>query len=362
MLSRLLRGTIATFLVIFLIGSQNINAQIDDIVDGKFLQGGVDDGLLLMENYLAPYVNAFGAGFNSAWYNTAKPHKLGGFDITLSVSAAFVPDGAREFDLADLNFQNLTLVDPGSSITPTVAGVKDPGPALHLVENVPGYGDLELINFNSPPGTGFGIIPAPMLQAGIGMPLGSEIKIRYIPKIPISEGFVSLIGGGLMHSVSQYFKGFELLPVNISAFGGWSKLAASIPINVIPDSYDDYSLYTSVDFEDQFFNIDVSSWNTSLIASVDVPLVSAYAGIGYGRTITIFDIEGNIPLPGGSITGPAYFDIGVVENIPEVKIKNFSGLRVNIGGRLKLGVITIHAGYTRAKYNVVTGGMGISFR
>jgi hypothetical protein len=43
-------------------------------------------------------------------------------------------------------------------------------------------------------------------------------------------------------------------------------------------------------------------------------------------------------------------------------IKNFSGMRANIGFRIKLAIVTIHADYTRAQYNVLTTGLGFSFR
>jgi hypothetical protein len=45
-----------------------------------------------------------------------------------------------------------------------------------------------------------------------------------------------------------------------------------------------------------------------------------------------------------------------------MKIENFSGLRANIGLRIKFAIITIHADYTRAQYNVYSTGLGISFR
>src|SRR6056297_2859240 len=89
--------------ITLLLSGQNARAQLET----DFFKAGINDGMKLMEAYISPFANAFGAGFNSAWYNTAKPHKLGGFDVTLSVSAAFVPDDALEFDLAGLNFSSL---------------------------------------------------------------------------------------------------------------------------------------------------------------------------------------------------------------------------------------------------------------
>ena len=55
-----------------------------DPINGDFFKGGVNDGVKLLKAYITPWANAFGAGFNGGWYNTAKPHKFGGFDITIS--------------------------------------------------------------------------------------------------------------------------------------------------------------------------------------------------------------------------------------------------------------------------------------
>ncbi|MFP4489707.1 MAG: DUF6588 family protein, partial [Bacteroidales bacterium] len=212
----------------------------------------------------------------------------------------------------------------------------------------------------------FGTVPAPMLQAGIGLPLGSEIKLRYIPNTPVDEGSISLIGGGFMKSISEHIKAFKLLPVNVSAFGGYNRLSANVPISVQPSTDDYYDNYTMADFNNQAFIVDVSSWNISLIGSVDIPVVTAYAGIGYSKTATLMNIEGYIPLPtvdpAISTTNPVYTDAGVVEDVTEIKIENYSGLRMNVGARLKLAVLTLHVDYTYADYNVITGGIGISFR
>lgn len=365
MKSRIRKIVVALSALLIISSSQRATAQIE----GDFLKAGLDDGMLLMEAYITPFANAFGAGFNSAWYNTAKPHKFGGFDLTLSVSAGMVPAADKTFDLNDLGFQKLTLVDPSISIAPTVAGKRDAGPALELVETV-NFGGMDynipIVEFDSPSGSGIGLVPAPMIQAGIGMPLGTELKIRYIPNTPISEGSVGLIGGGLVHSISQYIKPLKVLPVNISIFGGYSKLSANIPVNLKPDSYSYMLDYTPGDFVDQFVTLGVAAWNISLIGSVDLPLVTGFLGIGYGNSTTILDLEGNLPIPfvdpAISLFGPIYDDAHVITNFNEIKIENFSGLRINVGGKLKLGVFTIHADYTRAQYNVFTFGMGVSFR
>ena len=44
---------------------------------------------------------------------------------------------------------------------------------------------VTLASFNAPPGTAWKIIPVPTAQVGIGLPFGTELKVRFIPKINI---------------------------------------------------------------------------------------------------------------------------------------------------------------------------------
>ena len=336
-------------------------------IDGDFMKGGLNDGMKLMEAYISPWAKAFGAGFSGGWYNTAKPHKFGGFDITLTVSAGMVPENETSFDLKDLNFQKLTLVNPsGPSISPTIAGVGDSGPLLNYMVTVPGYSPIELARFTAPAGTGVKFVPVPMAQVGIGLPLGTEVTGRFIPKITISDGDISMWGIGLKHSIMQYLPGNKLLPVDVSLFGGYTKMSGNMPIDVQPDSYANFTTYTFADFADQMVSATVTGWNASVIASLNIPILTVYGGLGYASSRTTIDLLGKYPMPEAdpsiSTTGPVYKDSGVITQVEGIDIEDFSGLRANIGLRVKFAVITIHADYTRSQYNVFTAGLGISFR
>lgn len=339
-------------------------------IDGDFMKGGLNDGMKLMEKFISPWAKAFGAGFSGGWYNTAKPHKFGGFDLTLTINAGMVPEGETSFDLKDLNFQHLTLVNPsGSSISPTIAGVSNSGPLLNYMVNVPGYSPVELARFTAPAGTGLKFVPVPMAQVGLGLPLGTEVTGRFIPKITIRDGNISMWGIGIKHSIIQYVPGNELLPFDISLFGGYTKMSGNIPIDVQPDSYANFTTYTFADFADQMVSASVMGWNASVIASVAPPVIKVitlYGGLGYASSRTTIDLLGKYPMPVAdpaiSTTGPVYKDSGVITEVEGIDIEDFSGIRANIGVRLKFAVITIHADYTKSQYNVFTGGLGISFR
>ena len=80
----------------------------------------------LPQAYITPWANAFGAGLNGSWYNTAKPHKFGGFDITLGVNVGIVPSSANTFDVSKIGLTEFT----GTGMAPTVAGPDTDGPLL----------------------------------------------------------------------------------------------------------------------------------------------------------------------------------------------------------------------------------------
>jgi hypothetical protein len=332
-------------------------SQFDNV---DFLQAGAKDGLKITQAYLSPWVNAFGAGLNGSWYNTAKPHKFGGFDITAGINVGMVPSSATTFDVTKIGLTSLS----GTGIASTVAGPDKDGPTLTATT-----GGVTLASFKTPPGTNWKLMPVPTAQVGIGLPLGTEIKLRFIPKISIQGGSISLWGVGLVHSIMQYIPGSKLMPFDVSLFGGYTKLQGNVPLSLqpkegAPTNYTTYNVLTS--FKDQKMSADVKALTIGIIGSLNLPVLTVYGGLGYSKTSTVIELLGNYPLPvvntAISTTEGVYEDKGVVKNFDKLEIKNFSGVRANIGLRIKLSVVTFHVDYTRAQYNVVSTGLGISFR
>ena len=359
-MNNLFNKRIAALMITAFIISSAAFSQFDNI---DFLKSATADGVSILEAYIAPYTNAFGAGLNGGWYNTAKPHKLGGFDLTIGLNVGMVPAADETFDLSTLGLS--TNMNPKTGTAPTIAGPDEGRPTMTY--SVSG---VTLASFTMPPGTGWKYIPVPTAQVGIGLPLGTEIKGRFVPRIPISDGDVMLWGVGLMHSIMQYIPGNELLPVDASIFGGYTKLNVNIPVSLQPGSPQNYTTYNTASFNDQNLAATVQAFNISAIASVNLAVITFYGGLGYTKTSTIMNLTGNFPTPVlVTPTLPAvpyaeYNDSGVKkgESFGEINIENFSGMRANIGFRLKLAVVTIHFDYTRAQYNVFSTGLGISFR
>lgn len=336
-------------------------------VNADFLRSAPADGVKFIQAYITPWANAFGAGLNGSWYNSAKPHKLGGFDVTLGFNVGMAPSSDETFDLSSLGLSS--NLSPTTGSAPSIAGPKTPGPEMTYSITDATFGTVPLATFNTPRGTNWKLIPVPTLQAGVGLPLGTEIKLRFIPRLPIKDGDVSLWGIGLMHSIMQYIPGSKLLPLDASVFAGYTRLTGNVPLTLMPETGVTQN-FTAINpvtaFNDQFLSATISALNISAIASVNLPVISFYGGLGYSNTRTTVELTGKFPTPGLNMgNGQAeYTDSGVLDgtDFPKIDIPSFSGLRANVGFRIKLAVITIHADYTRAQYNVISSGLGISFR
>ena len=337
-------------------------ASFSQFKDVDFLRTAPADGVKYLEAYISPWANAFGAGLNGGWYNTAKPHKFGGFDITLNTSVGIVPTSAQTFDASKIGLSSSIT---GAGISSTVAGPDKAGPLMSYNAN-----GVILASFNAPKGVDWRYIPVPTAQVGVGLPFGTELKVRFIPKIKIKDGDVSLWGVGLLHNITQYLPGNKILPFDVSLFGGYTKLMANVPLGLEPDP-SVTKAYTTINastaFNSQNMKITVGALNISAIASLNLPVITFYGGVGYTKTRTAIELSGNYPLPvivALPVPHAEYNDSGVKKgsDFPKMDIKNFSGLRANIGFRIKLAFLTIHADYTRAQYNVLTAGLGISIR
>ena len=77
-----------------------------------------DDAADFLELYFSPMGESLGAGMNNGWYNTAKPHKLGGFDITLTLNSVSIPNEMQYF-----NPNNATLVLVGDIKSTNIVGM-----------------------------------------------------------------------------------------------------------------------------------------------------------------------------------------------------------------------------------------------
>ncbi|MEJ6749181.1 MAG: hypothetical protein QNK60_04560 [Flavobacteriales bacterium] len=297
-----------------------------------------EDASNFLEAYFTPLGEGFGAGLNNGWYNTAKPHKLGGFDLTFTLNAVSIPNDMQHFDPNNIdNFSS-------NSTTPTILGAGEGSEITYnnngnsMTFNMPNQGTLKK-----------SLIPIPILNAGIGLIKKTELDFRYIPTYNYDLGFtgkgsVALWGIGVKHDLLQWIPVIgNAIPVSLSLQTGYTQLNTSFSV-VDPNS--------SVN---QDVSLDINATTINLIVSKKLLMITAYAGLGYNSSVTKFSSETSFNV--GTSTNP------VTMNIPvEMKFESQNEMRTNIGLRFNLAIIALQANHTFSKYPVTTIGAGISLR
>jgi hypothetical protein len=99
------------------------------------IKGGTEDANKLMNAYARPLLKSFGAGLNSGWFQTAKPHGIGGFDITVSGNLTFAPSSAENYSVNGLHLKHTRLKAGESDNAPTMFGGSK-SPRLKYMENI----------------------------------------------------------------------------------------------------------------------------------------------------------------------------------------------------------------------------------
>lgn len=358
-MKRFLLFRCATLLSVALSFHSMSHAQLEQV--GTFMATGVEDATTLLTPYVTPAVNAFGAALGGGWYNTAKPHQLGGFDLTLTVNGAFAPKEYNSFIIDDAELNFLQLSDPDDNIAPTITGTNEAGP--QLVYNIGGYTQPA---FSMTKGLNFNIVPSPMIQAGIGLIKGTELMVRYLPNFRISGNEVGLWGVGGKHDIMQWIPGLKKMPVlQIAVMYGYTKLHTFVNMDIGPDNIGAGSLPGAdiSDWDNQVMKLISKSQTANLIIGANLPVVSFYGGVGFVTTKTDLKLEGDYPVVYMDDTTPSVMAVADPINI---EIKNQDGgvtkPRLNAGIRFKMAVVTIHFDYSWANYSVLTGGLGISIR
>lgn len=320
-------------IVALLATSANLFGQ-GQIVD--FLKAGQADANALSEAYLLPYGEMLGVNLNSGWYNSAKVHKVGGFDITIMGSYTKAPNSKKSFDPRQIGLSENT-VPQGDGNAPTMAGSKDESMTFSIIEP---NTNTQLTELNIS-GSGADVFISPMIQGAVGLPFHTEIMGRFMPKVSYGDfGDAGLWGLGVKHSIKDYIPFIKRIPaLQASVLAAYTDFGAEL--NVTQDiSSNPGQLETTA-----------GAFTTRLLIGVNIPVVAFYSGLGYGTTTSNFDLKGT-------------FDSGIDGDLTDPLALEYktSGFDFNVGMRIRLGIFSFHGDYSVGEYSVITGGFGINFR
>jgi hypothetical protein len=347
---------IKTFKAIFVgisaaLASHAVSAQSD--LD-KLLQEDLGESKILIGEYISPFMKSVSLGLNQGWYNTAKNHKPFGVDLTVTVSAMTIPTDEEFVNIKGLGLKSFDVAqdNPFGDDSPTIFG---PDESSRLVYNVRDA-DGDIVSqeaFDGPRGLGMkdeigkNLMPVPIANLGIGLPKGTDLKIRFVPTLKIGdEGEFKLWGVGVMHDVKQWIPGIKLLPFDLAGFVGHTRLSMEYRPDVTEQE---------VEGENQRNEFSINATTIQALISKKFSVLTLYGGLGYNIAKSNLAVKGTYDINENN-TYEAY------EIDPLDYTFSASGFRATAGFRLKLAVLTIHADYTLQKYKAISAGIGISVR
>ena len=334
-----------------------------------FLKAGASDGGKVLNSYASPVLKSFGASLNGGWFNSAKVHGLGGFSITVSPNISFAPKADQTFDISSLGLSSNTRVINGKNTSQTVFGADsdNDNPELGMFARYPGSTqDSMLTSFKLPPGIGVNFFMLPTAQLAVGVGVGTEVAVRFLPTIKSGDYEVGMIGFGVKHDVKQWIPGMKELPFDLSVMGAFTmfdaklklaNLQADAPSSEIDNPNPNKTYSQSAEFTSTAYTFNV-------LISKKLSVFTPYLGLGYQGSTTELALKGEYPLtdinPNYDPLDPTSKRKVVRELKDPVTLEGvLNGVRATAGFRLKLALVTIHADYTFAEYSVASLGIGL---
>lgn len=288
----------------------------------------------LIEAYISPLGESIGQGLNSGWFNTAKPHKLGGFDFTFNFNIVSPPSTSLVFDPNEIEGFS------SNSLSPTILGKGDGANITY--DNSSGSETFKMpdqsIQLN--------YLPIPTLSLGVGLIKETELNVRYIPNTTydiklLGKGSVNLMGIGFKHNLMQWIPLASTLPIDLSIQAAYTTLNTSFEIKS--------------DNINQMVELNTVAYNCNLILSKKILMLTPYLSLGYNNSITNFNSNTEFSLGDG---------VSAVDfNIPyDVDFTNLDLINYSAGIRVQLALLSLHISQSFSEYKTTSIGAGISFR
>jgi len=339
-----------------LAGSLHAQSFNELLTSGGADANGKPAGLADANKYLNEYLRPYGEGqiynLTTGWYHSAKTHRKLGFDVSVSIHAAFVPKEKESFVFNNSDYSTLKLAD-GTRTSASLPTFMGGGTSMQLRNTATNS------TISAPPGIAAGIkkaipnlslaVPLPVAQISVGLIKKTDIKLRYFPTTNIGNVKAGVFGVGVQHNIGQYIPVFDKLPlVHLSALAAYNKLTASYLPGETQTTYLTTS-NTSLDYS-------VNTFTVQAIGSVKLLMLELYAGAGFYSGTSNIDLNGKYDFTYAGNAGKASLTNPISLNYKA------SGLTATAGAKFSIAFFKFYADYTFAQYKNLNLGVAFSFR
>lgn len=358
-----------------------------------------------ISEYFKPMAQGIAVSMGSGWVHTAKTHSKLGFDVTFSAAFTSIPASEASFTSSDISgmendgyyFSNGTQDSrPPSNDIITFPNIRtdgdEGGSIIHKELSFSGVSGI--INYKAISGLTAKYAGAASIQAGIGLPKGIELMIRYFPDVSgmINAGVPSGVdmemlktsywGIGIKHDLKQWIPAIKKVPfLQMSALFTYSSFNTGFagddlildPGTIVGD-IDNVHDNSGASYDDQKFEMKVSSFTGAFLIGANIPVFQPFIGVGFNSgkfdagltgTFPIINVNADYnPLLPETDPNSKVFIVneGDIETDPLNVEARTTEFNLQMGARLKLGFFVLHYQYTRQKFNMHSGGIAITFR
>ena len=176
----------------------------------------IQDAIFFTDLYITPAADAAVYQAASSWVNTPQKADLWDFTIGIHMNTFFVPKSDRSFRLNNSDLSFFQIQGQESALTPTALGSDD----YVTLKGVLGGSDVIL---KSPEGVDREVVIYPYIQGSLGVGFGTEVITKFSPQVTLKNVEYQVLGFGLKHSISQYFKTMESNNYFISALVAYAQ-------------------------------------------------------------------------------------------------------------------------------------------
>jgi hypothetical protein len=345
-------------IILILFTTQGVSQSIDFV--SLFLRGGIDDGSKLLDAYVEPLHRTFSASSSSNWNFPYQPddNKIHLY-FELKYSYTTVPISDREYDINQLELQELTPSDPSQHISQTIYGSASSiqlETKEYITSPLPPFEPRPLATFNTPEGTGTHGMQLPWLSLGINFK-GTQVSLRALPPIPFQngEGHFGLWGIGIGQNLNQFFNGLQDFPVEFKLSGAFAKTSLKVKQNLQPDEA--FISMSEGPYNNQNFELKTKVIDLDLYAIKKLGRFIISGGLGFASAQSDVKLTGTYPIYVKDPAGLFGFSVADIDDPVNQRLTD-NYLKVGINAATKLNFLLISFDMQFAKYNTFALGIG----
>jgi hypothetical protein len=304
----------------------------------EFLDYGLTNGQVFSEVFLKSYGKQLGETMNGGWFVTAKVLRPGKVELGVHVNYVTVASADRLYNVEQMisngELTDVTLADGSVVKAPTVANQffqNQERPRLDYGEEIR----------QLPNGSNFGYLVTPTFNVSVGLPLNTELALRYqLPYEDKNIGVATLYGVALKHSIKNYLPFIRRTPfLQVALMGNYALYENKLGVSYRGQN-------------GQELVTEASAYGGKMLIGMDFPVIGFNAGVGYSTYEAAFKFSGSFESIPGETTA--------VQS-PELFRMNDARMVYELSAFMRLLQFRIGASYSISSYSMISGQLVYEF-